>query len=92
MAAPVQGQDLGPDEDQGLAQVGGCGLQQLEHIWEDADREGQVHGPAAHVQETPQQHQGSQPVHLTQQHLHAELSTWAWRTKPWQDRVMTVGL
>lgn len=88
LAAPVQGQDLGPDEDQGLAQVRGCGLQQLEDVWEDADREGQVHSPAAHVQEAPQQHQGSQPVHLTQQHLHAELSTCGQQQKPWQDGIV----
>ena len=36
----VQRKDLGPDEDQGLAQVWGCCLQQLEHIREDADRQG----------------------------------------------------
>ncbi|KAA6420134.1 MAG: hypothetical protein FRX49_09983 [Trebouxia sp. A1-2] len=52
LARFVQRKDLGPDEDQGLAQ-------QLEHIREDANGQGQVHRPAAHVQKAPQQHQSS---------------------------------
>ena len=69
LAGVVTGQDLGPDEHERRAQVGRRGLQQLEHVGEDAHAQCEVHRPCAHVQEAAQQHQGPQPVHLTQQHL-----------------------
>lgn len=71
LAGLIEGQDFGPDEDERGPQVSSGGLQQLEHIGEDAHRQRQVHRPAAHVQEAPQQNQRSKPVHLAQQHLRA---------------------
>ena len=72
LAGPVQGQNLGPDENKRLAQVCGCCLQQLEHIGEDAHRQRQVHCPTAHIQEAPQQGQRPQPVYLAEEDLHTE--------------------
>ena len=69
LAGSVEGQDLGPDEDERLPQVGRCGLQQLEHVGIDAHAEGQIHRPGTHVQEVTQQPEGAQAVHLAQQHL-----------------------
>ena len=71
LAGSVQSQNFGPDEDEGFSQVCGSGLQQLEDVGVDAHTEGQVYSPGAHVQEIAQQPQGSQPVHLAQQHLQA---------------------
>lgn len=74
LAGSVQGQDLGPDEDERLPQVCGSGLQQLEDVGVDSHTESQVHSPRPHVQEVAQQPQGSQPMHLTQQNLHKQSS------------------
>ncbi|KAL1835410.1 hypothetical protein VTK73DRAFT_5670 [Phialemonium thermophilum] len=69
LARQVDGQHARPDEDHDGLQLVGGRLQQLEHVGEDADAEGQLHGPGAQVQEAAQQHQGAHAVLLAEQHL-----------------------
>ena len=53
-AAPLR-EARAPDEDEDVAQVAGRGLKQLQHVWEDANGQRQVHRPGAFVQEAAQQ-------------------------------------
>lgn len=73
LAGGIARQDLGPDEHERRPQIRSRGLQQLQNVGEDAHAECQIHGPGAHVQETPQQDERSQPVHLAEQDLQREM-------------------
>mmetsp|Transcript_11371 Transcript_11371/g.47595 ORF Transcript_11371/g.47595 Transcript_11371/m.47595 type:complete len:220 (-) Transcript_11371:405-1064(-) len=69
LAASVQCEDLGPDEDEDLPKIRRRRLQQLEDVRENSHGEREVDSPRSHVEEPPEQHQGAEPVRLREEHL-----------------------
>lgn len=69
LAPRVEGEDLGPYEDEDLVEVDRVGLQQLQDVGEDADRQRQLHCPGTLVDKPAQEHQGLQAVLLAEQDL-----------------------
>eukprot|EP00960_Hanusia_phi_P064319 765762-Hanusia_phi.AAC.7 len=68
-ARAVDGQNLRPDEDEGLANVLGRALEELQDVGEDSDRQGVIDRPGSHVEEASKEVQGPEPVGLRQEDL-----------------------
>ena len=69
LAGAVEGEDLGPYGHEHRVQLRRRRLQQLEDVGEDADGEGEAHGPGAQLEEAAQQQQRAVPVRLREEHL-----------------------